>query len=110
VAKQQVTEGGPLLPYVDGDLRGLRGNSLARMAPERLPRQSYSIRFGQEIIFSQLVTDSGRTKNLIASSNLQADASGQTYQATRSTFFFRSHRTYYDALHAQALVTVAQQR
>jgi len=59
-------------------------------------------------VFAQIVTDSGRTKNLVASSRLQAEASTQTYQATKYDVLLEVNRAYYAALHAQGLVRVAQ--
>src|SRR5437762_7877014 len=60
------------------------------------------------MVFSQLVTDSGRTKNLVASSRFQAEASSQTFQATRYDVLLEVTRAYFATLHAQALVRVAQ--
>ena len=110
VAHQQVTEArAAYFPTVEGDLTGTQGNSLARIGAGSLAASRLFNRFGQGITFSQLVTDSGRTRNLVASSNLQADASGQNYQTARYDILLQVNHTYYDALHAQALVTVAQQ-
>ena len=66
-------------------------------------------RFGQGITVSQLITDSGRTRNLVASSKLQAQASNQTYQATRYDILLRVNQAYFDALRAQAIVKVADE-
>ena len=66
-------------------------------------------RFGQGITLSQLITDSGRTRNLVASSRLQAQASSQQYQATRYDVLLRVNQAYFQALQAQALVKVADE-
>jgi outer membrane protein len=60
------------------------------------------------VVFSQLVTDSGRTKNLVASSRFQAEATTQLFQATRYDVLLEVTRAYFAALHAQAVVRVAQ--
>ena len=59
-------------------------------------------------MFSQVVTDSGRTKDLVASSRLQSQAATQTYQATRYDVLLEVNRAYYATLHAQGVVRVAQ--
>jgi outer membrane protein len=66
-------------------------------------------RFGQGITLSQIITDSGRTRNLVASSRLQAQASSQQYQATRYDVLLRVNQAYFQALQAQALVKVADE-
>jgi outer membrane protein len=53
------------------------------------------------------MTDSGRTKNLVAGSGLQAQASTQNYQATRYNVLLEVNRAYFAALHAQAVIRVA---
>ena len=60
-------------------------------------------------MLSQLITDSGRTPNLVASSRLEAQASQQTYQATRYDVLLAVNQAYFGVLRAQALVKVAQQ-
>ncbi len=57
----------------------------------------------------QLVTDSGRTSNLVGSSRLQAQATAQNAQATRFEVLLQVNQAYFDVLHAQAVVRVAEQ-
>jgi outer membrane protein len=64
---------------------------------------------GQGLVLSQLITDSGRTSNLVASSRLQASASEQTTQATKYNVLLRVNQAYFQTLRAQALVKVAQE-
>ena len=66
-------------------------------------------RFGQGVVVRQLITDSGRTSNLVASSRLQAQATAQNSQATRYDVLLQVNRAYFDVLHAQAVVKVAQE-
>src|ERR1019366_9456219 len=49
------------------------------------------------------------TGNLVASSRLQAQASAQNYQATRYDVLLQVNRAYFDTLHAESLVKVAEQ-
>jgi outer membrane protein len=66
-------------------------------------------RFGQGITIQQLITDSGRTPNLVASSRLQAQAAQQNVQATRYDVLLAVNQAFFETLRAQALLKVAQQ-
>lgn len=108
-ANEQVTiSRAPYFPTISADLTGSEGTSLARVGAGALSATRLFNRFGQGILFSQLVTDSGRTRNLVAGSRLQAEASSQTYQATRYDVLLEVNRAYFAALHAQSVVRVAQ--
>jgi outer membrane protein len=96
-------------PAIAGDVTGSQGNPLARIGAGDLSAPRLFDRFGQGISINQLITDSGRTPNLVASSKLQAQASSQTYQATRYDVLLRVNQAYFDALRAQSLVKVAQE-
>jgi len=98
----------PYFPTISVDLTGAQGNSPARIGAGALSATRVFDRFGQGVLFSQLVTDSGRTKNLVASSRLQAEASNQTYQASRYDVLLEVNRAYFATLHAEAVVRVAQ--
>src|ERR1017187_677358 len=67
-------------PTLQGDVTASQGNPQARIGAGALVASRVWDRFGQGITLSQLITDSGRTRNLVASSRLQAQASSQTYQ------------------------------
>lgn len=58
---------------------------------------------------NQLITDFGRTANLAASSKYQAQAEGQTANATREQVLLQVDAGYFGALEAQAVRRVAQQ-
>ena len=58
---------------------------------------------------SQLITDFGRTKNLTASANLNAQAQQQNAVATREQIVLAVDQAYYGALSADVLVKVAQE-
>jgi outer membrane protein len=57
----------------------------------------------------QLLTDFGRTTNLIASANLAAKAENQNALATKEQILLAVDQAFYDALQTQAVLTVAQQ-
>jgi outer membrane protein len=98
----------PYFPTFSADLTGSGGNALARIGAGALSASRVFNRFGQGVVFSQLVTDSGRTKNLVAGSRFQAQATAQTLQATRYDVLLGVTSAYFAALHAQAVVRVAQ--
>jgi outer membrane protein len=108
-SSQEVTVArAPYYPLVSADITGTQGNENARIGAGALSASRLFDRFGQGVVFSQVVTDSGRTKNLVAGSRLQSEAASQTYQATRYDVLLEVNRAYYGALHAQAVVRIAQ--
>jgi outer membrane protein len=96
-------------PTLTGEITGSQANNLARIGAGVLPASRLYDRFGQGALFSQLVTDSGRTPNLVASAKLGAQASSQTLLATRYDVVLQVNRSYFDVLHAQAVIKTAQQ-
>jgi outer membrane protein len=96
-------------PTLSGDVTGSQANPRARIGAGFLTDPSLFNRVGQGITLSQLITDSGRTSNLVATSRLQAGAAGQTAQATRYDVLVRVNQAYFGTLRAQGLVKVAQQ-
>jgi len=62
---------------------------------------------GAGVELSQLITDFGRTHNLVASSSLQAKAAEQNAEATREDIVFATDLAFYNALEAQATFQVA---
>ena len=96
-------------PSVSADLTGSQSNHDARFGAGSLSASRLFDRFGQGISVSQLITDLGRTSNLVASSKLQAQAVQQDYQATRYDVLLRVNQAYFNALQAQAVVKVARE-
>jgi len=58
---------------------------------------------------SQLITDFGRTSNLVASSEFEAKAQDQTAIATTADILLAVDQAYFNTLETKALVSVAQQ-
>jgi outer membrane protein len=105
---QRVTEvRSSYFPQLAGDVTGSQGNIGARIGAGFLTDSRLFNRFGDGITVSQLITDSGRTPNLVASSRLQAGAAQQTAQATKYDVLLRVNLAYYGTLRAQAIVKVA---
>jgi len=96
-------------PALSGDVTGSQANPRARIGAGFLTDPSLFNRLGQGITLSQLITDSGRTPNLVATSRLQAGAAEQTVQATKYDVLVRVNQAYFGTLRAEALVKVAQQ-
>jgi outer membrane protein len=63
---------------------------------------------GAGLDLNQLITDFGHTRNLVASSALQAKASEQNAQATRNDIILAADVAFYNALEAQATLEVAR--
>jgi outer membrane protein len=109
-ANQQIVENrSAYYPNLTGNITGSQGNDLARLGAGDISASRLFNRFGQGVVVRQLVTDSGRTPNLVSSSRLQAQATAQTAQATRYDVLLQVNREYFDVLHAQAVVKVAEQ-
>ena len=96
-------------PIVDADVTGSAANRGSRIGAGYLTDSRLFNRFGQGITLSQLITDAGRTPNLVASSRFNAQASEQNFQATRYGVLLQVNRSYFDVLHAQSLVRVAEE-
>jgi len=97
-------------PTMFGDVTGAeadRGQS--KIGAGFLGDSNILSRFGQGISLGQLVTDSGRTPNLVASSRLRARAEDENARATRFDVILAVDEAYFNVLRAQALVKVAQQ-
>jgi outer membrane protein len=107
--QQIVINRAPYYPGVTGDITGSQGNNLARIGAGDLPASRLFDRESQGVEIHQLITDSGRTHNLVASARFQAQASVQDSQATRYTVLLDVNRAYFDLLRAQAVVKVAEQ-
>jgi outer membrane protein len=109
-AGQQIVEArSAYFPTVNGDITGSEANHGARIGAGFLNDSTLFNRYGQGIMFSQLITDLGRTKNLVATTRLQEQATDQNFQATRFDVVLTVNQSYFNALHAQALVRVASQ-
>ena len=96
-------------PALAGDITASQGNPRARIGAGFLTDPSLFDRFGQGITLSQLITYSGRTPNLVASSRLEAGAAERTYQATRYDVLVGVDQAYFETLRSQGLVKVAQE-
>jgi outer membrane protein len=107
--EQIVVNRAPYYPFVAGDLTGAQANNEARLGAGDVTAPRLFTRAGQGIVVSQLITDSGRTPNLVATARYTAQATGQTLNATRFDVLLAVNQAYYGVLRAQAAVKVAEQ-
>jgi outer membrane protein len=64
---------------------------------------------GAGVGVTQLLTDFGKTRNLVASSKLQEEAQNANALATKEDIVLATDQAFYNALQAQALLHVAEQ-
>src|SRR6185295_4399099 len=109
-AGQRITEArASYYPVVNGEITAGQGLAQSRLGAGALSASQLFSRFGQGLEVAQLVTDFGRTKNLVARSQYQAQAADQTTQATVYDTVLGVSRGYFGVLQAQAYVTVANE-
>src|SRR5271165_140483 len=107
--QQIVINRAPYYPGITGEITGSQGNSGARLGAGDFSASRLFSREGQGVLVTQLITDSGRTPNLVASARYNAQATTQTLNATRYDVLLAANRAYYGVLRAQATVKVAEQ-
>lgn len=109
-AGQRVTEAkAPYYPAIDGEITGSQGLYGSRLGAGSISTSLLFSRFGQGLQATQLLSDFGRTKNLVAQSRYQAEAANQATQATTNDVVFGVNRAWFEVLQAQAYVNVANE-
>jgi len=96
-------------PTLSGDVTGAQANLNSRLGAGVLNDPALFSHLGTGLSLSQLITDSGRTGNLVSQAKLQAQASQANYRATRYDVLLGVDQAYYEVLFAGQLVKVAQQ-
>ena len=111
LASQQVTREvrSNLWPTATGDLTGVDAQSGSRITAGALNNPIIYERAAVGLMVSQLITDFGRTTNLISSANYAAKAENQNAMATKEQVLLAVDKAFYNALQAQAVLTVAQE-
>ena len=97
------------LPTFTGSLTAEAANDGSRISSGALSASRLTQHAGGSIAFSQLITDFGRTSNLIASAKLTERAQNANEIASRDEIVLATNQAFYNALQAQALLRVAQQ-
>ncbi|HYW40666.1 MAG TPA: TolC family protein [Terriglobales bacterium] len=110
LASQQVTREvrSALWPTAAVDLTAVDANPGSRITAGALNNPIIYQRAAAGAMVSQLLTDFGRTTNLISSANLSAKAENQNAVATKEQILLAVDQAFYNALQTQAVLTVAQ--
>jgi outer membrane protein len=96
-------------PTVFGSFTGVGADNGSRLAAGGLNNPVVYNRIGSGLSIGQMITDFGRTSNLIAMAKLQASAQDQVTETTRAEILLNTSRAYFAILRAQAVLKVANQ-
>ncbi len=96
-------------PTATGSLTGAGAISGSRIAAGYLNNPSVYNRESNGVEVHQLITDFGRTSNLVGSAKLGAKAASESAQQTQQDVLLAVNRAYYGVLRAQAVLKVAQE-
>lgn len=97
------------LPDLSGNVTGVAANQPSRISTGSLAASRLLDHAGAGVQLNQLITDFGRTGNLIASARLQEKAKNADALATREDIILATDQAFYDALESQATLQVAKQ-
>ena len=97
------------LPFATGNLTAVDAHENTRITAGVLNNPSVFERAGAGVTLGELITDFGRTRNLVASAALHENAQQQTEQATADDIILATDQAFYAALASQAQLLVAQQ-
>lgn len=97
-----------MLPTLQGNLTGVDAQPGTRIAAGGLNNPTILERYANGLTISQLITDFGRTQNLVRSARANAAAAQADANVTRESVLLDVDRAYYAALRAQAVRTVAR--
>lgn len=96
------------LPQVTGNLTAADARSGSRITAGGLNNPTVFERAAGGVTVGQLITDFGRTRNLVSSAQFQEKAQSASEMATVNDITLAVDQAFYGALSAQALVKVAQ--
>lgn len=97
------------LPTFNGAITAVDAHEGSRIAAGSLTASRLLVHAGAGMTVAQLLTDFGRTVNLVSSSKLQEKAQNANALATAEDIVLATDEAFYNALQAQALLKVAQQ-
>ncbi len=111
LASQQVTREvrSNLWPTATMDLTAVDSEPGSRITAGALNNPAVYPRAAVGATLTQLITDFGRTTNLISSASLAAKAENQNALATKEQILLAVDQAFYSALQSQAVLAVAQQ-
>ena len=97
------------LPNVNGNVTAVEANEASRLSSGSLTASRLLQHAGVGVQVSQLITDFGHTRNLIATARLREKARQADAAATREDIILATDQVFYQAIQAQATLRVAQQ-
>lgn len=97
------------LPTATGNLTAVDAHEGTRITAGVLNNPSVFERAGAGVTIGQLITDFGRTRNLVASAGLREKAEQESALATTADVILAVDQAFYSALSAQSELMVAQQ-
>jgi outer membrane protein len=96
-------------PQAVGSLTGVEAETNSRISAGALNNPIIFDRYANGVTVNQLVTDFGRTHELVKSSSLHAAAQKENVVTSRADVLINVDRAYYSVLRAQAVLRVAQE-
>jgi outer membrane protein len=96
-------------PQVTGNLTGAGASDASRIAAGGLNNPVIYDRMASGFTVSQIITDFGRTGNLVASARLAAEAQQQAAEGVRAATVLQVDRAYYGLLRAENVLRVARE-
>lgn len=97
------------LPTLQANVTGVVSEQGSRLAAGGLNNPVVYNRLAAGLTLNQMITDFGRTGNLVDMATLRADAQSQIAEKTRADILLVTGQTYFALLRAQAVVEVAKQ-
>jgi outer membrane protein len=97
------------LPTATGSVTAEDAEDASRISAGSLTASRLFTHAGAGATATQLITDFGKTRNLVASSKLQEKAQNASTLATTEDIVIATDQAFYNALQAQALLKVAEQ-
>lgn len=97
------------LPTANGAITAEKALDASRISAGTLTASRVFTHAGAGGNFTQLITDFGRTHNLVLTQKLQEQAAKANSLATREEIVLAADQAFYDALTAQAVLEVAKQ-
>jgi outer membrane protein len=95
------------LPQINGNVTAVKAEDASRIGSGELNSSRLYTHAGAGGTLSQLLTDFGHTRNLVANSRLQAKAQQQNALATEQDVLIATDQAFYRLLDAQSLLDVA---
>jgi outer membrane protein len=97
------------LPNLNGALTAVEANDGSRISSGSLTASRLLVHAGMGVQVSQLITDFGRTSNLVASAKLQEKARLADAEASREEIVLATDEVFYAVIEAQETLAVAIQ-